>query len=312
MIAVLAAVAGALITLAIVHKTEKEAADEPKAEPRVTVENGEPTVAVDEKTQKTIGLATTSVSGAHQSEQIQVFGNVIDVQELAAAQSQIATAKAQRDQASARLAFDRAELTRLRILNADNRAVSDKAVQEAAATLASDESAAASADAAIRAAETSSAQRFGPVVAGDRALQADLFALRSVLVQISVRGSAPKTVSISTPDGGSVNARLLSAAPRVDPRLQGASYFYVAPGGKLSSGMNVVAFYSGPHSAQGVDLPSEAIVSWQGKSWVYVRRDATHFSRREISSGIAAGTVVVTTGAQQLLSEEMRAQLGEE
>jgi hypothetical protein len=324
-IAVLAAAAGALITLAITHKSEKQPAEEtPKAEQRVTVENGEPTMAIDEKTQQTIGLATTTVSGTRQSEQIQVFGTVIDVQELAAAQNQIAAAKAQLDQANARVSFDRVELTRLRTLNADNRAVSDRAVQEAAATLASDESAVASAESAIRAAETTSAQRFGPAVAGNRALQADLFSLRSVLVQISVRGAAPRTISISTPESAAAAApgrrptaeaavaTLISVAPRVDPKLQGASYFYLAPGGKLAAGMNIVAFYNGPGMTTGAAVPPDAIVSWQGRSWVYVRRDATHFTRRDVSSGIAPGTVVVTTGAQQLLSEEMRSQLGEE
>ncbi len=311
-IAALAAIAGALITLAIVHKPDQEASEEPKAKPRVTVENGEPTITLDEKTQRAIGLATTPVSGSSQSEKIQAFGNVIDVQELAAAESQIAAARAQLGQANAKASFDRAELARLRTLNADNRAVSDKAVQEAAAALAADESAAASAETAIRAAETSSVQRFGPVVAGDQSLQAALFSFRSVLVQISLRGAPPQTLSISTSDGGSVSARLLSVAPRVDPKLQGASYFYLAPGGRLSAGMNVVAFYNGPRAVQGVTLPPEAIVSWQGKSWVYVRRDATHFTRREVSAAIAPGTMVVTTGAQQLLSEEMRSQLGEE
>jgi hypothetical protein len=324
-IAVLAAVAGALITLAITHKPAKETAEEAPKEQRVTVENGEPTIALDEKTQQTIGLATTTVSAARQSEQIQVFGTVIDVQELAAAQSQIAAAQAQLDQANARVSFDRAELTRLRALNADNRAVSDRAVQEAAATLASDESAVASATAAIRAAETASAQRFGPAVAGNRSLQADLFSMRSVLVQISVRGAAPRTISISTPESSvaaaapgrrstaeAAVATLISVAPRVDPKLQGASYFYLAPGGKLSAGMNIVAFYNGPGTTTGAALPPDAIVSWQGRSWVYVRRDATHFTRRDVSAGIAPGTIVVTTGAQQLLSEEMRSQLGEE
>jgi hypothetical protein len=63
-------------------------------------------------------------------------------------------------------------------------------------------------------------------------------------------------------------------------------------------------------------VPRDAIVSFQGRSWVYVQRDATHFSRREVAgpfvTNIAPGTRVVTTGAQELLSEEMRAQLHED
>ncbi|HSP34094.1 MAG TPA: hypothetical protein VLU46_07265, partial [Thermoanaerobaculia bacterium] len=127
---------------------------------------------------------------------------------------------------------------------------------------------------------------------------------------------APAALTIAAGDGSTVNGRLLSIAPRVDPKLQGASYFYLAAGGRLAPGMNVVARFTGPAVLTGVTIPADAIVSWQGRTWVYVRRDPTHFSRREVAgqfaTNIPAGTQVVTTGAQQLLSQEMRSQLGEE
>ena len=124
-------------------------------------------------------------------------------------------------------------------------------------------------------------------------------------------------------DGTSIPAKLLAPAPRVDPRLQGASYFYLAPGGKLAAGMNVTARFAGSRAISGVIVPSESVVSFEGKSWAYLKRDATHFTRREVSiatpvsggffvTNVPAGSEVVTTGAQQLLSEEMRSQLHEE
>ena len=86
--------------------------------------------------------------------------------------------------------------------------------------------------------------------------------------------------------------------------------------------MNVNAHFAGSGKAAGAVAPSDAVVTFEGKSWIYFRRDPTHFVRREISiasptrggffvTNLPPGTVVVTTGAQQLLSEEMRAQLHE-
>jgi len=330
-IAIAAALVGALIMYAIVRPSSKEADQAaPKDTPqRITIENGEPTINIDGPTQKKIGLATVPVTATQQNEELQLFGTVVDVQELAALANQLATARAQVEQARAKAAFDRAELSRLRTLNADNKNVSDRAVQEASATLAADDAAAASANASMQAAMSTALQRFGPIIANALQSQSSLYqnlvAMRQMLVQIALPPATqpPQTLSVLAADGSTVPAKLLAPAPRVDPRLQGASYFYVAPGGKLVAGMNVTARFAGTRSTAGVFMPSDAVVSFQGKSWVYIKRDPTHFTRREISiatplsggffvTNVAPGSEVVTTGAQQLLSEEMRSQLHEE
>ncbi|HYS53051.1 MAG TPA: hypothetical protein VER58_04715 [Thermoanaerobaculia bacterium] len=322
-----AAVIGALVMYVIV-RPRNEAAPDTAPPQRVTVENGEPTIAVDAETQQKIGLATAPVVGSQHTEELQLFGNVVDVQELATLENQLATARGQAEQARAKATFDRAELSRLRALNADNKNVSDRAVQEATSVVAADDAALAAASAAMQAAMSSATQRFGPVIAkalnSRSALYQNLISLREMLVQIALLPGTPppQTLSVVAGDGSSVRARLLSVAPRVDPRLQGTSYFYVAPGGKLAAGMNVTAHFAGSRAADGAVVPSDAVVAFEGKSWVYVRRDATHFVRREISiaspsqsgffvTNIEAGTPVVMNGAQQLLSEEMRAQLHE-
>ncbi len=330
LIAVAAAVAGALITYAIVHPkrgggdaNEEAAAPAPQ---RVAVVNGEAIVTLDVPAQQKIGLAMTAVQPARQTQQLQLFGAVIDVQELVTLENQAAQGRAQAEQAQAKAAADRTELGRLRVLNADNKNVSDLAVQQAAATVAADDAAVTSANAALHAALSTVTQRFGSRIAAavesQSPLYQDLISLRQKLIEMSLPpGTAPpQSVVVTAADGSSVDATLLAPAPRVDPRLQGTTFFYVAPGGKLPAGMNVVARYSGSQATPGVLVPNAAVVSYQGQSWVYVRRDATHFARIEISiatslpggffvTNIPAGTELVTTGAQQLLSEEMRAQL---
>ncbi|HSP35390.1 MAG TPA: hypothetical protein VLU46_13835, partial [Thermoanaerobaculia bacterium] len=118
LVAIAAAIVGALIALAVTHKDAKGDPDDEAVAPKavaksVTIENGEPTVQIDEKTQQANGLTTAPVVAGQQAQQVQLFGNVVDVQELAAMQSQLATARAQLQQANARAAADRAELGRL-------------------------------------------------------------------------------------------------------------------------------------------------------------------------------------------------------
>jgi hypothetical protein len=68
--------------------------------------------------------------------------------------------------------------------------------------------------------------------------------------------------------------------------------------------------------ASGVVLPRSALLRTAGRTWVYVRRDATDFERREVSGGLAdpaglfvvsgfrPGEPVVTAGASQLFAAQ--------
>ena len=84
--------------------------------------------------------------------------------------------------------------------------------------------------------------------------------------------------------------------------------------------MNLAAFAPGGSRQTGVFLPREAVLWWQGKSWVYIETETGSFMRKEVSldtplsngwliqQGLTPGNHVVTTGAQQLLSQEFRSQ----
>ena len=68
--------------------------------------------------------------------------------------------------------------------------------------------------------------------------------------------------------------------------------------------------------ASGVTLPRASLLRAAGQTFVYVRRDATHFERRGVNGGVSepdgvfvrtgfrAGEVVVTTGAAQLFAAQ--------
>ena len=89
------------------------------------------------------------------------------------------------------------------------------------------------------------------------------------------------------------------------------------------NGENVVILDSGAQTKNGIQvepvkgsIPPSAIVWWEGQSFVYVEKTPGHFARRPLSAvKLGSPFSIVVIGAQQLLSEELRAQiqvLGEE
>jgi hypothetical protein len=77
----------------------------------------------------------------------------------------------------------------------------------------------------------------------------------------------------------------------------------------------------GGNQKSGVVVPYSAVVWIYGKAWIYIRKDAVHFVRREVpvdhpSEGgwfsterFSPGDRVTVQGAQLLLSEEFRSQI---
>src|SRR5262249_29345501 len=109
--------------------------------------------------------------------------------------------------------------------------------------------------------------------------------------------------------------------------IQGVSFFYNVPASSdLLPGMNVVALLPLDSTIDGVVVPENAIVWWQGRPWIYVKTAPSSFARRPIAvdyplpeggypnRSLTSVTEIVVKGAQMLLAEEFRAQVhvGEE
>jgi hypothetical protein len=98
--------------------------------------------------------------------------------------------------------------------------------------------------------------------------------------------------------------------------LMGANDFPIRPGTAVSARLPIVG-----KSEQGVMVPRAAVVRFAGKEWIYLTLARDRFGRREIVSAeltaegyfvtedLAPGTRIVVTGAQTLLSEELKAQI---
>lgn len=325
-IAVAAAVIGALVTLAFVHGTGEKKAD-PDDQPAASAEasaakveavNGETVVTIDAAAAARNHIELTALQPAQRNEAQTSYATAVDVRDLLDARNQLGVARAQAAQARARIGAAEAEYARLKTLHDDNRNVSDRVLQEASANLTAERANAASADATMRAATGGVEQRWGSAIARAFIANAswidELIANRRVLVQVVSATQPPQQITISS-GTASAAATYISPAARSDPHIQGRSWFYVAPSGPIVPGMSLTANLGGGASQAGALVPRDAVVWTGGRAWVYVEHGTNQFARRAIDASVpmndgyfvstlAPGTRVVTTGAQQLLSEE--------
>jgi hypothetical protein len=121
-----------------------------------------------------------------------------------------------------------------------------------------------------------------------------------------------------------LKARAVSLAPNVLRTLQGQSFFVlmattafaVRPGTAVTARIPI-----SNTSQRGVMIPRSAVVRYAGSSWVYSALDGDHFVRLEIepaeitdqgyfvTENLAPGMRVVISGAETLLSEELKAEI---
>jgi multidrug efflux pump subunit AcrA (membrane-fusion protein) len=218
----------------------------------------------------------------------------------------------------------------------DDQNASAKALQAAEGTWRSDEASLRAAQGSLSLNRNMVRQSWGDVISswvfdGSPAFD-HLATQRDVLLQVALpAGSsnfAAQTGVLQLPDGKLASAKLVSAIPRVDPRIQSPTYLYVTVSRPdLIPGMNLVFLLPSGPPMRGVLVPSSAVVWWQGKAWAYRQIAPDRFSRREVPTNVPAnggwfvtkdfspGDRIVIAGGQQLLSEEFRSQiqvLGEE
>jgi hypothetical protein len=118
--------------------------------------------------------------------------------------------------------------------------------------------------------------------------------------------------------------RTIWDAPTADPHLQGQGFLLEveAEGFPLRPGTAVTGDLEPPGTARpGVVVPEAAIVRSGDRAWAYIQIAPTQFERRQlemtipaargwfVTAGFAGGDQIVVTGAQALLSEELKSQI---
>lgn len=301
----------------------------------VFVQNGQTVITLDPKAQSRAEIIVASLKAMTSRERITAPAVVLSAQELIGRRNNYVSGVARLEKARASVDVSQQEFNRLKALYQDNQNASQKALEGAQGALRSDQAEVRATQQDLLLQTAALRQDWGAAIAkwvvDDPAPLDPVFEQREFLVQVTVPpgivSAAPESISLELPQSGYAQAKLISSFPRVDARIQGASFLYVTPSRPgLAPGLNLVAHLAVGRLTHGVLVPQQAIVWWQGEAWVYKQLAPDRFVRHEVdtsaqieggffvSSGISPGDKVVTSGAQVLLSTELgrQGQGGEE
>lgn len=297
---------------------------------RVAVKNGVVLLTLSAAEQRTAGIILAHPAPAPPQRMIAAYGQVLDPAALTALGARCRDLSGKVQMAEARLSVSRAAFERAKLLHRQQQDVSVAQLQAAEGTFAVDTAALDAARAQQKALADSVRQEWGPVIGaavlGHTALLTALEQQQDYLVKVTLPPGEP----LATPAGTAVaysgseaplHLRLLSAATRTDPDLQGAAWLYELPAGPgVLTGLRLTVSLGAGSSAKAVVVPAGAVVWSEGRAWIFVRTSPENFERRAadlreqapdggyVVAGLPQAAQIVVRGAQMLLSEEFRAQ----
>ena len=299
--------------------------------PSVAMVDGISVVRLDTATQTQSGIGTDVLPAVYYQAEIPAYGTVLDLTPLIDLHMRYFAALADVGAARATAAAARQENARSRLLYLDNQTLALKTYQAAQAVYLADQAKADGAVIDLENIKATALQQFGTTLVRwtfaphspefSRLLKRQAVLLR-VTLPLQETIAAPAQIQVGTGNDQLLPAYLVSPAVQSDPAVQGSAFIYrvAAP---IATGTNIAAYL--PISSQktpGILIPATAIVWYGGQPWAYRQIDAEHFGRYRVSqqypmqhgffvtTGFKAGQRVVVSGAQQLLSEELRPQPG--
>ena len=279
-------------------------------------------IAIQPATQKEIGIATEILKPVIKPIEIAAYGSILDPAPLSKLNTDLASAQAALDAASA-------QYQRTRRLYAEQKNASLRDLQAAQASYLTDGSQRTALEQQLRDQWGAEIARMDPHSRSE--LVSALIDRREAIARVTAPiGEAiddlPSTAQIIVlgHEQQPLTARKVYRAPTVVPTIQGQTFlvlaatteFPVSPGAAVSARVPA----SGT-SEQGVIVPRSAIVRYAGNIWVYRALDGKRFVRDEIvpaeitdagyfvTQKLTPGMQIVVAGAQILLSEELKTQI---
>jgi multidrug efflux pump subunit AcrA (membrane-fusion protein) len=301
------------------------------------VEKGRPFVRVTAESQNASGIEVQPLKPGKSEAAAEAYGMVMSLQPLAEMRGRYLTAVAEARALHAAVTASESEFRRMESLFRDDRNVSEQALKSAEGRYRSEQARQLAAEQSAAAVRDSMRSAWGETVTGwainpdSRVMQAMLrqsaYLVQLVLPYDLPRNAVRRTILVA-PAAARENtraARFVSDSPQVDAALPGETYFYMVEGGGLRAGMRVLARIGlGGAPVAGMIVPPTAVIWHSGKAWAYVKDDEQTFSRHEVSTGeeLNGGWFnstgfddddeVVVSGAQLLLSEELKYQIRNE
>ena len=271
---------------------QNEQEEEIESLSRVSTSEGINIVSLSPATQQNSGIQTIKINSASFQGEIKSFGNVVSIESLTEAKSRYLNLKSELGIAKSASTQNLQQYQRLKMLNADDKNVSDQALQAAIANVGADEAKISANQLQLKNLQNNTKLQWGEALASlafaDKLPPhlAGLLTNKNVLIQISLplsmvtpRQGASISVTPLNASVAPIQAIYVSPATQSDSNGFGKTFYYSAPADLLRIGMRVnvltasVAIDGGHKKLSGVVIPSNAVVWYAGKAWAYFKQD---------------------------------------
>ncbi len=306
------ALAISLATFCSCHRAEeKSAATTTAKSEEKTVEGG---LKISAESQAQSGIKTVSLDAAHFAPSTRLYGRVLDPSTLIQGVSDLAVARA------AQVASEQ-ELQRNEKLNTLQENVSQHAVETARASADRDKL-------AVELAEEKITASWGQALSTRNDLTDFAHALaegKQALVRLDLPAGAAlpahvPSITVHAPDSDTVTwtATVIGRATSADPQTQTQGIVATIEKNPPPIGLVLLGQIENEKPRDGVRVPRSAIVRFGDGTFVFIQKEADLFVRQAVKisgelgddwfveDGLQAGQRVVSEGAQQLLSEELK------
>ncbi len=292
-------------------------------------------ITLDDKTQKLAGIRTDSAKPYHYRAELTAYGKVVDITPLLTLRQQYLATLVRQDSATEKYRVSQKALSRLQNLHKED-VVSTRQLQQQQSQWQTDKALLDETTLQRRMIMITAAQQWGAMLTDwftkPSSPEVDsIIKHESQLLQIILPGTDPLPQDTGIIEFSPTNqqqtshARLIGAAPQIDPITQHRQYFFLATENDLPAGLQITArIPSKTDASAGVAIPRNALLWHLGQTFIFIKQGDDQFIRREVSnyreipegyfvaSDIEVGQVVVTSGAQLLLSQQLRAQIPDE
>jgi hypothetical protein len=323
-------IAGVLATIVMFATILSVRADEDEEEEKPVTSNvarvyrdnsGHIIIAIRPAAQKEIGITTQVLKAVARPLEVEAYGFILDPDGLARLNSQIISAQAALDAASA-------QYRRTSRLYAEHQNVSLRDLQLAQAAYVGDNSNLQALNQQLR------DQWGGRIALMDPRTRSNFVNALIDRSEAIARVTAPGGEAVEQiPSSAEVivlgheqqplNAQAVYGAPTVVPSLQGQTFLLLVATQKFQvrPGTAVSAYLPTSSSVeQGVMVPRSAVVRYEGGDWLYREIHGDRFERIQITpvqlteagyfvTNLTPGTRIVTIGAQTLLSQELKSHI---
>lgn len=263
--------------------------------------------------QSRLGLATTALTAAHRTAEVDAFAKVLDPAPLVQLDSDLRTAEAA-------AAASKAEADRSRALVGAAGGVAAKDEEAAIAQARSDQLHVLALRRQLDLGWGPGVSHLSPAARDTlvRGLTDGSIALVHVDTHNNEGQAGARTVRVDIGDD-SVTGRVIGPARQAEPRLQSSGLMVEVTGKSailLAVGLVQSAHIATTTPKAGVLIPRSAVIRYEGSDWAYVRVGPTRFERRLMqdpqaepdgffeTDGFSAGDQVVSQGAAALFAAE--------